>query len=267
MAQRFEGEPGLLGVLLLGSTVEETCDSASDVDMALYWEAVPPFERLDAVKAEYGSGERFFLFGDPGEGGCVEAYRVDGMRHDFAHCTPESWHAQTDDVLLNLNVDSLWQKGMHGTLHGEVLSGGALIEEFRARIRAYPDTLQLAMLQRYCTFTPEWTIEHQARRRGDLLFYYDLLVKVQTGLLFTLCALNRVYHAMEFKRLHRFVARELPLAPRDLAARLDSLLAAGAGSVPPDLGPLVEETLDLVAEHCPEFDIAPARKRWQAVAR
>lgn len=267
MVEQFAQEPGLLGALLLGSAAAGTCDSASDVDLALYWAEVPERSRLDAIMAAQGAGQRWLFAGSPADGGCVESYQIAGVRHDFAHMTPELWHAETDAVLEELNLDSQWQKGMHGTLHGEVLCGAGLIETLRGRIRVYPQRLQAAMLARYCTFTPLWTIEHQARLRGDLLFYFDMLVRLQTNLLFTLCAVNGVYHAMEFKRLHRFATQELQHAPRGLAARLDRMLHADPREPAPELPALVDETLDLVATHCPDFPLAPVRERWTTAAR
>jgi hypothetical protein len=272
MARRWAAEDGVLAVLLAGSVVEEACDDSSDVDMCVYWAQPPRADVLDAVKAEHGSGERFLFLGRPEDGGCVESYAIGGIRHDFAHTTLEVWEQQTAEVLDQLNVDSLWQKGMHGTLHGVALHGAEVIDRLRARITPYPDALQLAMLQRHCAFPRQEVLERYARARGDLLFYYELLTKLATNLLFTLCAVNRVYHAMEFKRLSRFVARELPLAPPGLAARLDALLTAdptapgdggsGPAAPAPDLGALVAETLALVDTHCPQFDTAPVRQRW-----
>jgi hypothetical protein len=263
---RWAAEPGVIAVLLVGSSVEETCDEASDVDMCVYWAQPPARGALESVKAEFGTGERFFFFGEPEQGGCVESYRIGGIRHDFAHSTLEMWEAQTEDALGKLNLDSPWQKGLHGTLHGQVLHGAEVVEGLRQRIAPYPEALRLAMLGRYCSFTPRWTIQRQAQQRGDRLFYFELLTKLQTNLLYTLCAVNGVYHAMEFKRLHRFVAQEFSQAPPDLAARLDALFAAPAEEFPDDLPALVAETLALVEAHCPQFDTAPVRKRWELVS-
>ena len=265
MGQHWAGEPGVIAVLLTGSTVEETCDATSDVDMCVYWATAPTRDMLDAVKAECGSGERFFFFGEPEQGGCVESYPIGGIRHDFAHTTLEIWDAQTADVLEQLNLDSLWPKGMYGTLRGRALHGADVIDGLRGKLAPYPDRLQLALLGKYCQFRAHATIRRYAQERGDLLFYFELLTTLETNLLFTLCAVNRVYHAMEFKRLPRFIEREFAHAPANLAARLDALLTGDVATFPPDLIALVEETLAIVEAQCPEFDTTPVRAKWQLV--
>jgi predicted nucleotidyltransferase len=265
LGEVWAAQPGVIAVMLFGSVAEGDCDSASDVDMGVYWSEPPSREVLELVKSQYGSGERFFYFGEPEEGGCVESYRIGGIRHDFAHSTIELWQAHTDDVLDKLNLDSPWQKGLHGTLHGIVLSGAEVIEPLRARLTPYPEPLRLAMLKKHCSFRPLNVLESYARARGDYLFYYELLTKLISDLLFTLCAVNGVYHAMEFKRLERFVAREFSHAPDQLAARLNAQLCGNPVEGRADLPLLVEETLDIVAAQCPQFDIAPVREKWRLV--
>jgi hypothetical protein len=255
----------VLAVALLGSAKDGSSDSASDVDMAIYWRSAPERAVLEQFKTAHGTGDYIFFFGDPAQGGCAESYRIGGIKHDFAHSTLELWHAESDSVLEQLNLDTLWQKGMHGTLDCLPLYGAEVIAGLQARLRPYPETLRLAMLGKYCRFMPQYALSRQALGRGDLLFFYQLLVEYENNILFTLCALNGVYHAMEFKRLHRFVEAELPIAPPKLAQRLDAVLRAEPPDAVAQVDLLVSETLELVARHCPAFDLTPVRKRYEIV--
>ncbi len=262
LAQHWVAQPGCIAVMVMGSAAEGTSDAASDLDMGIYWAEAPRREVLEAARTAFGGGEHIFFFGDPADGGCAESYRIDGIKTDFAHSTLELWHAQTDEVLEKLNIDSLWQKGMSGTLGCLPLYGADTIAALQARLRPYPETLRLAMLERHCRFMPLYALTDQALGRGDLLWASQLISDYANRILFTLCALNGIYHAMEFKRLESFVSRELPLAPASLAARLDSSVAGGPQRGAETIAQLVRETLDLVAQYCPEYDIAPVRARF-----
>lgn len=265
LAALWTALPGCRAVAVVGSAAEGTSDSASDLDMCVFWETAPRREDMDTVKAQAGEGERILFLGDPAEGGCVESYRVEGIKVDFAHSTAELWHQHTDEVLEKLNLDSPWQKGMSGTLSCNVLYGSEFIGALQARLRPYSESLRQAMLSRYCRFLPLYALRGQALGRGDLLWLKALLVEYSTNMLYTLCALNGAYHAMEFKRLHRFIERELPIAPPNLHARLDAMLLAKPEQAVEQVAELVRETLSLVEQHCPAFDVAPAKARFELV--
>ncbi|MCC7478719.1 hypothetical protein IT575_09720 [bacterium] len=263
LAQAWVAQPGCIAVAVVGSAAEGCSDKASDLDMCVFWSQAPGFEALDSVRAGNGNPERFLLIGEPAEGGCVESYPVDGIRTDFAHSTLELWQQQTDEVLVQLNLDSPWQKGMAGTLGCVPLYGADHITALQARLRPYPDALRLAMLQRYCRFMPLLALKGQALERGDLLWASQLIAGYCENILYTLCALNSVYHAMEFKRLEGFISRELAIAPDRLAARLDSAVSAGPLRGAEYIEPLVLETLSLVEQHFPDYDTLPVRRRFE----
>ena len=81
----------------------------------------------------------------------------------------------------------------------------------------------------------------------------------------TLAGLNRQYFTVyQFKRMHRF-ADLLPIAPADLADRVETLLAAPLPEAFALLYALEGEVLALVAEHAPQIDLTAVherRTRW-----
>ena len=83
----------------------------------------------------------------------------------------------------------------------------------------------------------------------------------------TLAGPNRQYFTVfQFKRMHRF-AEQLPLAPANLADRVETLFAAPLPEAFAMPYALEGEVLALVAEHAPQIDLTALherRRRWVA---
>ncbi len=56
------------------------------------------------------------------------------------------------------------------------------------------------------------------------------------------------------------VVERLPLAPADLALRLRTVYQVAPAEGAQILGALVEETYDLVEQHCPQIDVGRLRQ-------
>ena len=249
-----------LAILLVGSSAEGESDFYSDLDMSVYSDTLPTDAQLEAARAQIGATD-FWLLAPRTETEVVEDYQVNGVECQVGHITRAGWEADMAKVLVDLDVDTPLQKALGGFLEGLPLHGEVALAAWRRTLEAYPDALARAMVEHYLTFYPVWYRQERFATRDMALWTRQMLVESAYNLLGTLAGLNRRYFTtFQFKRTHKFVAT-LPLAPPDLAARLDALLVAPAEIAIPALEALVAETVALVEAHLPGVDTTAARRR------
>jgi hypothetical protein len=241
-----------------GSTAQGLSDGFSDMDMAVYWDTVDGEWLQDVSLQPYG-GERFTYVTHVESKLYVEQYFIGCAKVDIAHLALDWWETTVADVLERHETEEMKQDLMDGFVTGIPLFGQAAYEEWRARIAAYPAALALKMVTEQAMFYPEWVLEAQALGRGETFAYYDIACGMLRHLFGTLAGLNRVYIATEKIKHVEALVRRLPIAPTDLLGRVNTVLTD------PQRGhrvlrELIEETLDLLETHMPEFDTS--RKRW-----
>jgi Nucleotidyltransferase domain len=262
MAAVCAAYPGVRAIALTGSVARGEADDASDIDLLLYYDALPTEAEVEATRKAVGGSERIFFLGDPGEGSFAESYAVDGVKHDFAHTTLATWERDMAEVLEQHQCDSPMQKALAGILDAVPLHGAELLDGWKARAARYPDALAEAMVKRHLRFYSLWVPEQHAADRGDLLFLYEILTEAERNILGVLMGLNRVYHWGEYKRMDSFLAR-LPIAPGGLSSRLKAILRVEPHAAVHQLGTLIDETFALVETHMPQVNAAEARRRYQ----
>ncbi|HSI97154.1 MAG TPA: hypothetical protein VK926_02240 [Gaiellaceae bacterium] len=144
---------------------------------------------------------------------------------------------------------------LSGVLEGVPLEGEELIERWQARLREYPEPLRRAVIERRWDFVPLWYLEQAIAARDAELFRLESLLDAAFNLLAVLAALNRLYFArFELTHMRALVAR-MTLAPPNLADRLETLFALPSGAAAKELGRLVDETRELVAQDLPDLDL------------
>jgi hypothetical protein len=251
----------------MGSTVAGGCDFYSDLDMALYHEALPSEEERAERRASLGAEEFRALAEAPGEA-VIEDFRVDGIECQLAHVTVAAWERDMAVVLEGLDVTSPLQKALSGTLEGEALHGADVIDRWKARARDYPEALAEALVRHYLQAIPAvWALEKRLTVRDAELWLREMVVDAEYGILGVLAGLNRVYYTtFQFKRLWEF-AGQLKVAPEGLAVRLDQALTAPSMEAIGIIRGLVEETVSLVEAGMESVDTAGIRKRLAVVER
>ncbi|MCC6429202.1 MAG: hypothetical protein IT435_20570 [Phycisphaerales bacterium] len=160
---------------------------------------------------------------------------------------------------------------MSGTLISIPITGAARLEAWQKQIRAYPDTLRLAMVRHHLKFFAVWGVMPRLEVRDAHLWIRQSLLDTSFNVLGTLAGLNREYFTtFQFKRTRAFISK-LTLSPPNLADRLESLWTLPSRPATQTLRSLVAETTDLVERELPEIDTTAARKAparndiaWQA---
>jgi len=240
--------------LVVGSAATGDADRYSDVDLLLYYDAVPEESVLAQVREDLGA-ERFHGRRSPDDGSYGERYYVHGVQHQVAHVAVRVAESEIAKLVGAVEVGEELAKIVMGLFEGLPLRGAELIEAWR-RDAAYTEVLQRAMIERHWRFFPWWYFQEKLRARDATVWRHDVLVQSAYSIVGVLAALNRVYFStVEFKRARKFLGL-LDVSPPDLADRLELLFAGDERASTDELERLVAETQALVAERFPDLDLA-----------
>ena len=266
-AEPYIALPAIRAILLTGSAAEGVSDFYSDIDMILYYDALPSEEALAEAAARNGGTDRKPI-APREEAQFIEHYYVNGVECQCAHATVAQWESDMASVLEALDVASVIQKALGGLEDAIPLHGGDLIARWQRQLDDYPAALREAMVRHYLAFPAVWALHDRLETRDGTIWRTEMMVGVAYNLLGTLAGLNRRYFSpFQFKRMHRF-AEKLAIAPPDFADRLETAFHAEPGAAALTLEMLVKETVELVERHMPEIDTAQARRRigWRPQA-
>lgn len=214
---------------------------------------------MDEIRVQVNGSERLYSSSVQDTAQFKEGYFVDGVRCDLSHLTLA---AMKDDLALVLDAhstDAYAQSRVGGLQHCLPLHGDSLLDEFQKAAR-YPAELRRKMVETHLSFQPFWVLTEMGVKRGDLLFLYQSLVDAEKVLLGVLCGLNSVYLPGDFKRVGQ-TALQLPIAPENLAARLNAVFQLAPADAAEEIGTLIRETFALVEQQMPDVDTSWPR-RW-----
>lgn len=259
-AHRALGDASLLA-LVSGSTVEDLVDERSDIDMSIVLAGLPPEEALRSACRQSGGGDWTWKLGDWADGGGVVSFPLDGIEVQVAYCTHHKLQHDLDELLLRHNPDTPLHKLAEGLLKARPLAGHDALVAVQQRLGAFPSELGLAMIRHGLATPMPWRIVPQLLQRDAGIWLRELQVEACYRLLLMLCGLNgRYFTRFQVKRQGR-LAQLLRLAPAQLSARMDALLAAPPLQAFELLHALEGEVLDLIERHQPAVDLAAARQR------
>lgn len=243
-----------------GSTVDDLVDERSDVDMSVVFAALPDAQRLREACRRVG-GEWAWTIGNLADGAGVVSFPVDGIEVQIGYSAWARLSDDLDELLLRHNPDTPIHKLAEGVLKARALRGAEQLAALQARLAAFPPELGLAMVRHALATPMPWRIVPQLLQRDAGLWLRELQVDACYRLLLALCGLNRRYFTrFQVKRVGR-LASLLPLAPPQLAARIDTLLAAPHEAAFSQLYLLEGDVLALLAEHLPQVDLQAALDR------
>lgn len=194
------------------------------------------------------------------KGASLIPYFVHGVECQFAHTTLAAMTKDMDSILVDLDVDSPFQKALSGVMAGITIFGDDLIAQYKQRASNYPEALRTAMINRFMNFQPLWAIEERMSVRDAELWRMQALVEGSYNLLGVLAGLNSLYYSsFQFKRMGAFTG-EMSLRPKDLAIRLGRVYR-GELNASKTFRELVAETVALIEKHMPEVDTSTAHAR------
>src|SRR5215472_17927427 len=144
VADAYVAELAPCAMLVAGSAAEGVSDRWSDLDLMAYHAELPTGEAIAAARRRAGGGELRVLGPRDGDG-FVESFTLRGVECQVAHATVAATERHLDLVLVDLDVNTPYQKALGGLLHARALHGRDLVQRWQERAAAYPEALQRAM--------------------------------------------------------------------------------------------------------------------------
>lgn len=250
---------------VLGSVARRESDAFSDIDLGIYYEAMPTEEEVVAGR-EALHAIHLMRLPRASDEGIADIFTVDGVECQVIHCTAARIEADLRAVLEAHETGHEKHAVVGGILDALPLSGEDIVIGWQTRAASYPDALARAMVRDHVRFWPYQTLEKRIVPRDAPLFLHKALIDDEKTLLSALSGLNRLYPQLEFKRLDDYVAR-MRVAPPSLAARLKQVLQAEPLTAVAMLRSVIEETFTVIEQHMPEVDTADARRRFAQAPR
>lgn len=261
IAAVYRADPTLKTILLTGSVAHGYADLHSDVDLVLLYEELPSRAELKSAYEGLQGTHRLVRGRQRNRVNKIrEAYFVGDVRYDLKHWRVRAMERQMLKVVGYRDSDPLDFPAQADTSHiltGIPLHGPEFIQQWRVKAAKYPDELARAMVKSHLQFLPKWKMRMRIVERDDLFARYDLFTRAENNILGILLGLNRVYHPVTFQRIDR-LATKLPIAPNDLAVRLESILRDDPHYAVEQLADLIEETFAMVASYMPDLDVRTA---------
>ena len=129
------------------------------------------------------------------------------------------------------------------------------------------------MVEGHWNFSALWYHAEAMAARDSELWRRDVLLDGAFNLLGALAGLNRLYFArFELKRTRELTAR-MPVAPPDVADRIEALFTQSPVEAATAFGALIEETRQLIHRELPDLDLGlpqpltSRQTRWPMPAR
>jgi hypothetical protein len=215
--------PGVACAAITGSSAEGLSDTHSDLDMTVYYDAMPPEEQIRVVRETLGGGPVLWTLGAHKDGEWAEAFRLRGAECQVGHTTVAQWEKDLNRTLAGEDPGSPLHKAMSGTLVSMPVFGAGRLDVWKQRLRDYPDALRLAMVRHHLKFFAIWGVWNRLGIRDANLWFRQNLVEASFNLLGVGAGLSRRYFTpFQFKRAGAFIAT-LTIAPDRLGDRLEEL--------------------------------------------
>lgn len=267
MAQNYVALTRPEAIMVTGSVAQGQADFYSDLDMTLYYSALPSEDELELAHKKSGGGPRLWTLGSRDEGVLVEAFPVEEVECQLGHSTIATWEREMSQILEQLDIDSPLQKALYGMLICIPLHGESLIRHWKTQIADYPTPLAQAMVEKHLDFFPLWSMSRGLTYRDADLWMHQVLVETLHNILGVLSGLNHLYYSpFQFKHMDAFIS-QMAIAPPDLSSRLKHLLRIQPVDFIPQLRELVSETVALVELHLPAVNTSKARQQLSKCER
>jgi len=263
IAAVYRTNPNVQAVMVSGSVARGYADHYSDLEIGVFWSSPPTDAERTAVIEQIG-GDLWSLTSyttDPewvvNEHYGLSSVEINGQRQtglvmiDTKHATLTCLEGCFRDVLEQFDTMLPKQILIAAIQDGIGLYGNALLAQWQARAKQYPDRLAIKMIQENLWCGP-WFIPQAYVERDDQLVLYQHVVWMQQSILKILAGLNRCYYpSAEHKWIDALIAR-FRLVPTNLAARLKQVFHEPPVEGMRQMLELVHETVALVEQHCPE---------------
>lgn len=243
---------GLHAAYLTGSVAEGIADDQSDIDMGLFFHELPPESELVRVRQELDANVPKWVLGSYDEGELLYSIKIDGIEVQYGMSPTSTQDRYVAELLEGKYLKGPEQKIGMGTLFAIPLHGVDVVDGWKAKLRAYPDSLRRMMVEAHRPARRLEELYGKIEDRDCLLWQRRELVDLAYNICGMLAGLNGKWHAdFQFKRLHRF-CESLEIAPDELARHIETMVNAPIPLAVEVGQRLCDETLALVDVHLPK---------------
>ena len=262
VAKKLISIDGVVAVTLGGSTARGVADSASDIDLGVYYRAEkkPQIERFRELAKDLddeGSPLSVTGFGEWGpwiNGGAwlrIDGKRVDWLYRELGHVVQTIGDCRAGRVGID------YQPGHPHGFHHHIYLGeiaeceplqdpAGVLKAMKKLAADYPETLARALIERWL-WEASFTLETVAKspKRGDVAYVSGALFRCAASLVQVVFARNRRYFLNEKGAVE--AAAGMKHSPRRFDARVSDALGK-TGTTPAQLAKSVEILEALVKE-------------------
>ena len=254
LAERIRAFPGVQAIVVGGSVARGYADAYSDLELPIFWNALPTDEtRLALVAALQGE----FLHGYDGPAQ-EDQLLINGFQVDLWHNTVAGEEVVIKKVLENYSTDFGDSNFMDTVRACIPLYGDAIIQRWKRQAAHYPDALALKTIQEHIAAFDAGQLAVMAHRDNPTAFYATIS-RLQESMFLVLLGLNRLYFPT-FKWMYRVLATML-VKPVGIEQRFRQAFQAPYDDAVQDTLHLLHETLDLVQHHFPHLDTTAVARR------
>ncbi len=254
LAERIRAFHGVQAIIVGGSVARGYADAYSDLELPIFWDALPPNEtRLALVAALHGE----FLHGYDGPA-LEDQLLISGFQVDLWHNTVTGEDAVFKAVLEDYSTD-FGDSNFMDTIRACIpLYGDAIIQQWKQQAALYPEALALKNIRQHIAAFDAAQLVVVAHRDNPTAFY-TAISRQQEAIFLVLLALNRLYFPT-FKWMYQVLAT-MALKPVDVEQRFRQTFIASYAAAIADTTRLLAETVALVEQRFPQLDTTAVRRR------
>jgi predicted nucleotidyltransferase len=256
LAQKIILFEGVRAVVVAGSVARNYADEYSDIEIPIFWEALPDDDvRLSIVKALQAR----FLFAYDGPAR-EDQLLVNGIQVDLWHITLDHQEDVIEGVLTR-NCTDLGSLNAMDTIRCCIpLCGDEIVQQWKVRAQQYPLDLAKSIIQEHLQ---SFRVDQLSvfAQRNDPTGFLSELTWLQKEAFLVLLALNQRYFPT-FKWLYQSL-ETMPLKPHSIANRFRSACATPQAAAVADTQSVLLEIVQLIEDRFPEIDTALARRRLE----
>jgi len=256
----YSKHPDIKMIVLGGSPSRIQSDAYSDLDIIVFWEKLDLPWIQDGPLNSYAI-ERASCRELTDHDVCVESYYLEGLKIDFGHTTLTSWTTEVASVLEAHQPEPSLLKSMSGFLSSIPLHGMETIQQWKERIRHYPDALAENVIRSHLRFFVKGYLLNQCLKRGETLAFQDGKIQTLKNLLNILAAANHTYFSAEEPRWIEYELEQMQHTPDNAWVRIQQILNDPAETSIEALETLILEVTDIAEQQLPHMDLSRAR-RW-----
>ena len=211
-------------------------DGYSDIDLFLFCEQIPALEVRSVHYSMFPRNVNVaeFGFNEHPHWGLVDSVLIGEQEVYLMYFTQNAFTASINAILRGERTEReenyFYPTGRLASILGmhAFYDPEGYLADIKTRISVYPDSLKNAILSRCLPKIDDEEDFMRAIRRKDVLFYHSTLDLALDRFLQALFALNRVYFPSR-KRSLEYI-REFTIKPEECEARLERVVALGAGA-------------------------------------